>query len=205
MCEKPLAVNEHERQAMIRACERRRCEIHLGAYRLHLSSGPISRPIRIVQSGEDRRTALLQFHLQPAGQGGRPDKKRKWVVAPCTISASTASTPPATCSRPTCCAPWLSASKAMTAGLIEVDEMNRIATLEFPGQRPRQLYHQASARKTALSMKSSAPRGSCAPFPPMNTACPPAWRSLSAGRPGSNPTSNATSSAPNSSIFPTAS
>ena len=100
LCEKPMAVTVEECEQMIEACAENRVKLMI-AYRLHLEKANLA-AIEAIRKGRvgDPRYFTSAFSL-PAGRGQRaaacPPAR---AAGRFTTSAPIASTPPATCSRP---------------------------------------------------------------------------------------------------------
>ena len=100
LCEKPMAVTVEECEQMIEACDENRVKLMI-AYRLHLEQANLA-AIDGHPPGPAGRSPLLHLGvLVPAGRGQRPQPAhRARAAGRSTTSAPIASTPPATCSRP---------------------------------------------------------------------------------------------------------
>ncbi|HEV2693779.1 MAG TPA: Gfo/Idh/MocA family oxidoreductase [Verrucomicrobiae bacterium] len=146
LCEKPLAVDERECQAMIRACERNHVKL-MGAYRLHFERSNLE-AIRIVQSGEigEPRFFTSTFSQQVKA-GVRTQKKMGggslYDLGVYCINAA----------RYLFQADPLKAIAFSVKGhdsrFREVDEMTA-ATLEFPGQRLATFISSFGAENSAV-------------------------------------------------------
>ena len=149
LCEKPMATNSREAERMIAACARAGVKLMV-AYRLHYEAANLS-AIEALARGDIGEPRLLSTsfsqQVMPEQLAHPPGARR---AARCATSASTASTPPATCSA-TSRWRWSRCRGRRRATRASATSTSRSSVLlRFPGDRLAQLscsfgaYHQSS-------------------------------------------------------------